>query len=124
LVEAKVQFPKAADFTVVSLGTGAAKEKPLMTKASDWGIAKWARPILDTVLDGVSSTVDYQLAQLLPPHRDGTERYFRIQPAILAANEALDNADRSNLQALKGAAAKAVEANSRQIDELCAELAT
>lgn len=122
LVEAKVQFPNASDFTVVSLGTGAAKEKPLMTNASDWGVAKWARPILDTVLEGVSSTVDYQLAQLLPPRQDGTERYFRVQPTIPEANQALDNAERSNLEALKSVTTKAIQEKSRQIDDLCAQL--
>jgi patatin-like phospholipase/acyl hydrolase len=122
LVEAKVQFPHASDFTVVSLGTGAAKEKPLMTSAGDWGIARWARPILDTVLDGVSSTVDYQLAQLLPPHQDGTERYFRIQPGIGAGNQAIDNTDRSNLEDLKAAAAKAIQEKSKEIDDLCAQV--
>lgn len=123
LVEAKVQFPNASGFTVVSLGTGAALEKPLMTSAGDWGIARWARPILDTVLDGVSSTVDYQLAQLLPPHQDGTEQYFRIQPTIGAGNQAMDNAQRSNLQELKAIVAKTIQEKSRQIDDLCAQVA-
>ena len=122
LVEAKVQFSNACDFTVVSLGTGAAYEKPLMTSACDWGIARWARPILDTVLDGVSSTVDYQLSQLLQPHQDGTQRYFRIQPAIGAANQALDNAGRSNLQELKATAAKTIEEKSRELDDLCGQI--
>jgi uncharacterized protein len=123
LVEAKVQFPNASDFTIVSLGTGAVQEKPLMTSAGDWGIARWARPILDTVLDGVSNTVDYQLAQLLPPHQDGTERYFRIQPTIAAANQAMDNPASSNLQELKAAAARTIKEQSRQIDDLCAQMA-
>jgi len=94
----------------------------LMTNAGDWGIARWARPILDTVLDGVSSTVDYQLAQLLPPHQDGTERYFRIQPAIGAGNQAMDNAEQSNLQELKTVIAKTIQEKSRQIDDLCAQV--
>ena len=123
LVEARVQFPNASDFTVVSLGTGAPLEKPLMTSAGDWGIARWARPILDTVLDGVSSTVDYQLAQLLPPRQDGTERYFRIQPTIDARNQAMDNVESSNLQELKAAVAKTIQEKSRQIDDLCTEVA-
>lgn len=123
LVEAKVQFPAAADFTVVSLGTGAAPEKPLMTNACDWGVARWARPILDTVLDGVSSTVDYQLAQLLTPQQDGTERYFRIQPAIAEQNQALDNADSRNLQQLKAVAAKTIREQSLELDKLCAQVA-
>jgi patatin-like phospholipase/acyl hydrolase len=121
-VEAKVQFPKATEFTVVSLGTGAAQETPLMTGAADWGIARWARPILDTVLDGVSNTVDYQLSQLLPPSQSGTERYFRIQPVINAANQAIDDVAPRNLAELKSSVAKTIAEQSREIDNICAQL--
>jgi hypothetical protein len=67
--------------------------------------------------------VDYQLAQLLPPRQDGTERYFRIQPAIDARNQAMDNAEPSNLLELKAAVAKTIQEKSRQIDDLCTEVA-
>jgi patatin-like phospholipase/acyl hydrolase len=122
-VEAKVQFPAATDFTVVSLGTGAVKEPPLMKSAGDWGAAQWVRPILDTVLDGVSSTVDYQLSQLLPNRQDGTERYFRIQPVLPAANHAMDNAEKDNLDALNAIAAQTIKERSKDIDAICNQLA-
>jgi patatin-like phospholipase/acyl hydrolase len=121
-VEAKTQFPSATNFTVVSLGTGAVKETPLMTKASNWGIAQWARPILDTVLDGVSSTVDYQLSQLLPPCANGTERYFRLQTELPGANAAMDNASQKNLEQLKAIADKTIEERSDDIDRICHQL--
>jgi patatin-like phospholipase/acyl hydrolase len=122
-VEAKVQFPTATEFTVVSLGTGAVKEPPLMQSAGDWGVAQWVRPILDTVLDGVSSTVDYQLSQLLPNRPDGTARYFRVQPELPAANHAMDNAERGNLDALKAIAAQTIKDQSKDIDAICTQLA-
>ena len=123
LVEAKVQFPNASGFTVVSLGTGAALEKPLMTSAGDWGIARWARPILDTVLDGVSSTVDYQLAQLLPPHQDGQNSTFESSRPSAPAIRRWTTPRRSNLQELKAIVAKTIQEKSRQIDDLCAQVA-
>ena len=93
-----------------------------MTGAADWGIARWARPILDTVLDGVSNTVDYQLAQLLPPAPCGTERYFRIQPEIKAANQSMDNIEPGNLAELKSSVAKTIAVKSKEIDSICAQL--
>jgi patatin-like phospholipase/acyl hydrolase len=121
-VEAKVLFPAATEFTVVSLGTGAPKEPPLMTSAGDWGLAQWARPILDTVLDGVSSTVDYQLSQLLSRGTDGTQRYFRIQPELSTENQAMDNATQGNLADLTALAARTIEERSKDIDQICAQL--
>jgi hypothetical protein len=76
------------------------------------------------VLHCLNITFDNNLSQLQPPNQDGTERYFRIQPTIAEANQALDNADRSNLQALKNVVAKTIQERSRQMDDLCAELAT
>lgn len=121
-VEAKVQFPAARQITVVSLGTGAVARSRAEAAPQNWGIAQWARPILDTVLGGISSTVDYQLAQLLPSRMDGTSRYYRIQPTLSAGHDSMDNAAAGNLKALQTVAAATVAANSKQIDSLCAEL--
>ena len=121
-VEAKVQFPSASDFTVVSLGTGAPKESALMTSKADWGIAQWARPILDTVLDGVSSTVDFQLSKLLPRAEDGTQRYFRIQPVLASENQSMDNVSKENLAGLKTIVSRTIQEKSSEIDAICRRL--
>jgi patatin-like phospholipase/acyl hydrolase len=121
-VEAKVQFPAAREITVVSLGTGTVANTRAEMEPQNWGIAQWARPILDTVLGGISSTVDYQLSQLLPTRSDGTTRYYRIQPFLPPGHDAMDDASASNLRALEGVTAKALGSNSKQIDALCAEL--
>jgi patatin-like phospholipase/acyl hydrolase len=122
LVEARVQFPQAEDFTLVSLGTGALKEPSLMTTTRNWGMAQWARPILDTVLDGVSSTVDYQMAQLLGAREDGTQRYYRFQPALSSSGQTMDNAAPEALKALQAITASLVEQRSSDIDGLCERL--
>src|SRR5580658_7606193 len=66
LVEARATHPEASDFLVVSLGTGALNLSLSYAEARTWGVARWAVPLLNIVFDGVSSTVDYQLRQLLP----------------------------------------------------------
>ena len=122
MVEARVQFPKAVDFTVVSLGTGALKEPPVMTMPENWGLAQWARPLLNTVLDGVNSTVDYQMSQLLGAREDGTERYYRLQPALTSSSQTLDNAEPETLKELRAITAALVEQRNADIDRLCEQL--
>jgi uncharacterized protein len=122
LVEAHVQFPHAEDFTVVSLGTGALKEPSLMTKPENWGMAQWARPLLDTVLDGVASTVDYQMAQLLSVREDGTARYYRLQPALTSSSQTMDNAEPETLDQLRAITSSLLDDRSFDIDSLCEQL--
>ena len=121
-VETRVNYSNAADITLVSLGAGKSNPPVSLTKAEDWGVAQWARPILDTVLDGVSSTVEYQLRSLLPARPDGTDRYFRLQTTLNERNSSLDNATRENLEALRTQADRLVEERSYEIDRICEAL--
>ncbi len=99
-VEAIKMFPEEKDFLMVSLGTGELTNPIYYNKAKNWGIASWARPILDVVLSGVSDTVDYQLKKLLPPD-EGIKKYYRFQVRLDEASDNMDNASRMNLRALK-----------------------
>jgi patatin-like phospholipase/acyl hydrolase len=101
LVEAKTYWPEARDFLVVSLGTGE-QLKPLpYDQAKGWGVAHWAKPVLEIVLDGVSSTVDYQMRQILPATPAGVPRYFRFQTRLIHGSESIDDASPENLRGLK-----------------------
>lgn len=122
LVEARVQFPRASGFTLVSLGTGTLKEAPLMGSPENWGLAQWSRPILDTVLNGVSSTVDYQMSQLLGRSADGTCGYFRIQAELTSTHQTLDSASPAAIKELRAIADRTIEQHSREIDELCEQI--
>src|SRR5215208_5765554 len=53
------------DVVLLSLGTGERTERQSFDEIKDWGLAKWARPILDVVFDGVSDAVNYQLERVL-----------------------------------------------------------
>lgn len=96
LVEAMNRHPQADEFLVVSLGTGARVSSLPFSKASSWGLAQWAKPVLNVVLDSGSATVDYQLRQLL-----NAEQYFRFQPVLEASCAAMDNTHAGNLRRLR-----------------------
>jgi len=101
LVEARTYWPEARDFLVVSLGTGE-QLKPLpYGQAKGWGVAHWAKPVLEIVLDGVSSTVDYQMRHLLPATPAGAPRYFRFQTRLIHGSESMDDVSPENLRGLK-----------------------
>lgn len=87
---------------VLSLGTGSLMRQIRYDDARGWGIAKWAKPLLEIVFDGVSSTVDHQLRQLMP------SRYLRLQATLEPGLEAMDDASRRNLRALRVTAEKLI----------------
>ena len=64
------------EVVLVSLGTGERTHKRDFDEIKDWGLANWARPILDVVFDGVSDAVNYQLKRVLfPPTATGASRW-------------------------------------------------
>jgi len=95
-VEAKTYWPEARDFLLVSLGTGEQFQPLPYRKAKGWGLAQWAKPTLEIVLDAVSSTIDYQLRQILP-----ASSYYRFQTRLLHGTEAMNDASEANLRCLK-----------------------
>ena len=121
LVEARATFGES-DYLVVSLGTGSLMRSLPLLLANYWGSVRWAKPLLDIVFDGVSSTVDYQLQQLLPQITGEPQRYYRFQVALDGSNHSLDNASPSNITALKGLARTLIDAESDRLDELCEAL--
>jgi patatin-like phospholipase/acyl hydrolase len=122
LVEARTTYPEANQFLVVSLGTGNLPTGIPYSEAKNWGIAQWVRPIFDVVLDGVSSTVDYQLRQLMPPSPEGTQSYYRMQATLTPETASMDDASAANITALKGLAGQLIEQQESQIDSLCESL--
>jgi len=121
-VEAHTIYPDARDFIIASLGTGEIKTPIPYRKAKRWGVIGWARPILDIVFDGVSSTVDYELDQLLPP-AGGSKRHYRFQAELEEGEDSMDDPSPANIQKLKGVARKLIEQNETALTTLAAQLA-
>ena len=80
--------PELADLVLFSVGTGTSlcwiKGQNL-----DWGYARWAKPLIEVMLEGVAGIADYQCGKLLG------ERYERLAPVFPAGSRyALDAVDR------------------------------
>jgi patatin-like phospholipase/acyl hydrolase len=102
---------------LLSLGTGERTHRRSFDEIKDWGLAMWARPILDVVFDGVSDAVNYQLERVLTG-----ERYWRIQTELTLASDELDDASDENLARLRRQAEELVRARSADLDAVLAKL--
>jgi predicted acylesterase/phospholipase RssA len=120
--EARSIWPEETDFLVVSLGTGQLTRSIPYDQAKDWGLAKWAQPILGVVFDGVSDTVDYQLEDLCRDQATRVSGYYRFEVTLSSGNDDLDDASSTNVRALKLLAEDLVEQRKRDLDELCSHL--
>jgi patatin-like phospholipase/acyl hydrolase len=107
----------AREVVLLSLGTGQHTRKRSFDEIKDWGVAKWARPILEVVFDGVSDAVDYQLDHVL-----GGERYWRLQTELTLASDDLDDASEDNLARLRGHAEDLIRERSATLDAVIARL--
>lgn len=87
-----------SDIFVLSLGTGELTRKIKYDEAQDWGITKWALPLLSCIFDGVSKAADYQMEQML-----GSCRYIRLQTSLGKGrgNDDMDDVKRKNIDRLK-----------------------
>jgi uncharacterized protein len=107
----------AREVVLLSLGTGQHTRKRSFDEIKDWGVARWARPILEVVFDGVSDAVDYQLDHVL-----GGERYWRLQTELTLASDDLDDASEDNLAKLRGHAEDMIREQSATLDAALARL--
>jgi uncharacterized protein len=107
-----------ADALLVSLGTGVRTRQRPFEEVRDWGLAEWARPILEVVFDGISDAVDYQLRYAL-----GDDRYHRLQVELRGASDDLDDASEENLRALRERAEELIAESADELAGLAEALA-
>lgn len=81
---------------LLSVGTGQATRPISEREATTWGALEWAIPIINVLFDGSADSVDYIAGQIL-----GEGHYFRLQAPLLQGYDDFDNADRTNLLALR-----------------------
>ena len=106
-----------SEVVLLSLGTGERTHRRPFDEIKDWGLASWARPILDVVFDGASDAVNYQLDRVLGP-----ERYWRLQVELTLASDDLDDATEGNLAKLRGHAEDLIRDRSADIDAVLERL--
>jgi hypothetical protein len=109
------------DVLVVSLGTGELTRRIPYDKARHWGLVGWAHPLLSVVFDGVSKTVDFQVAELCRVAEGLPQRYYRLQVNLAEfGSDDLDDASGTNVAALERHARELIERDSKKLDAICA----
>lgn len=117
--QARNMYPEEEEFLVVSLGTGLQVHKRLCPEIENWGIADWAIPIIDVMLNSSSETVNYQMRAL-----NGIKNYIRFQVQLDEDAGGMDDTSEENIRKLDTLAKKAVQLKSATIDRLCRALVT
>ncbi len=123
MASARLLYPNAGNYLLVSLGTGLTERPIAYEDAKDWGLFGWARPLLNVIFDGVSDTVDYQLDQDL--NRGRVQRYFRFQTDLgadaddpEAPNDDMDDARPENIARLEAKVSEMLQKNRRMFTRL------
>jgi uncharacterized protein len=115
---------------VVSIGTGQPPQTAARggaipvgwSHANGWGLARWARPVLDVVFDGVAEAAEYQLRRLCRHENGNAPRYHRLQSQLPTASGALDDASRQNITALEADAELLIHEEKHTLHDVYAGL--
>jgi len=94
--EAKRLFKNAADFLMVSVGTGDRNDCLHYNSVRNWGMIQWAEEIVPVFMDSVSESSDYEMHYILGPGKS-----FRFQPRLKPGNSSMDCVTPANLAALQ-----------------------
>lgn len=121
----KEEIPRIA---VVSVGTGLPPQTPgsgpipiEADKVGDFGLVRWARPILEVVLDGVPKAVEYQM-EAITRANPGALTYYRLQSNLPTASHALDDASEENCAKLVADAKTLIAESAETLEKIYAEL--
>ncbi|UBZ07289.1 patatin-like phospholipase family protein [Salegentibacter mishustinae] len=113
----KPDKPSAKDMLIFSIGTGDVKEPYTYEEYSDAGMLKWIKPLIDIMMSGNSETVDYQLKKIYETLQPADSLdYHRIQPELIHADSAMDNARKENILALHEDGLNTVTENKEELD--------
>jgi len=106
-----------APVMMLSLGTGELTDAIPYEKARKWGLAGWARPILDVVFDGVSDEVHNTVRKLL-----GESDYLRLQCRLDRTSQRMDDVRPANMRLLQARAEDMLFTNRGHLEAFVARL--
>ena len=96
------EHPSAKNMMIVSIGTGSKSKSYPYKKAKNWGAVQWIKPIIEIMMSGNSTTVDYHLKQIYSTlEEEHHSDYYRLEPPVLTADSQMDNASIENMNLLK-----------------------
>ncbi len=91
--------PRAKDMVLLSLGTGSCIRPYPYEDIKDYGMLRWAQPLLDIMMTGVAETVDYQLTQMFSavgaPHQ-----YLRLNVDLRDEPESVREMDNASTRSM------------------------
>ena len=100
--EGKAANPSAKDMMIVSVGTGSTSKSYEYKKVKDWGKIQWIKPVIDIMMSGSSTSTDYHLDQIFDTLDENDKAaYYRLEPEVINADNAMDNASIENLKRLE-----------------------
>jgi predicted acylesterase/phospholipase RssA len=107
-------------FFMLSIGCGHCPTAIDFSESEDWRTKDWIKPLLSNVfMQSVAESTHYTMQYLLPPFKNGTPRYKRIDLAIPEENCEMDDTSEKNIRELGGIADNYVRAHKGELDELC-----
>ncbi len=118
-----IQQPTAKNMMIVSVGTGSKLESYEYKKAKDFGALQWLKPILDIMMSGGAQACHHYLQQIFDTlSASDRKNYFRLEPDILTADSAMDNASIKNMDKLRMDALAFVAKEKKQLTEIVDKL--
>jgi patatin-like phospholipase/acyl hydrolase len=103
------------DLLVVSLGTGNTDRSIAYDRAKGWGLAEWAHPLAEILIDGVTDTVDYEAREAV-----AEGQYYRFQTDLPPELQEFDNP--ATVGALRSVADSLIQACAQDLTALCDKL--
>jgi uncharacterized protein len=121
LAEARVLYPNATKFIIVSLGVGEFRKPISYDSAKGWGLLAWAPPVIDCAMDGTADTVHYQIKECF----GANVKYHRFQIDLNGANgptDCIDDASDTNILKLINRAKALIAENADDLGRLAVTL--
>lgn len=108
-------------FFMLSISCGHSPTTIDFSKAADWRTANWIQPLLSNVfMQSVAESTHYTMQYLMPPYKDSTERYIRLDGMDLSkANSEMDDVSPENIKALVSIGKNYVEENRSNLKKVC-----
>lgn len=113
--------PTAKDMFLVSIGTGSNNKSYTYNRTKKWGAINWIRPLINIMMAGNAETVTHQL-KLIFDAGNNAKNFIRLEPFLVNASAAMDDASSKNLAALHADARKFIRENHQLLDEIVDKL--
>ncbi len=115
-MQAKITFPQADSFFLLSLGTGLATTAYTDAQTDDNSEKNWARMLANIAFDAHSDMVNFQLDDIFKNKPAST--YIRLQPSLHGLNKEMDNVAVDNITSLASAGEGFVKTNEKTLSDI------